>query len=108
MGRRSLICLKEIEMIKQDDIVLAVMAAGKGATHSPVQIQKLLFLVDKRLSDHINGAHFNFQPYHYGPFDTNVFTVLDKLEGRGLLCIDREPDRRWKSYRLSPTGQTKG
>lgn len=95
-------------MIKRDDIVLAAMAAGKGATHSPVQIQKLLFLLDKRLSDYVGGPHFNFQPYHYGPFDSAVFGVLDKLETRGLLCIDREPDRRWKSYRLSANGQTKG
>jgi hypothetical protein len=31
-------------MTKQEEIVLSAMAAGKDATHSPVQIQKLLLL----------------------------------------------------------------
>jgi hypothetical protein len=95
-------------MTKQDEIVLAALAAGQGETHSPVQVQKLLFLVDKRLPTHTGGPHFDFEPYHYGPFDSAVFSVLDKLEKQGLVQIDREPDRRWRSYRLTPAGQTKG
>jgi hypothetical protein len=95
-------------MTKQQAIVLGAMAAGKDATYSPVQIQKLLFLVDKRLSRHTGGPHFNFQPYHYGPFDSAVFAVLDSLETRGFVHIDRNPDQRCRSYRLTPTGQTKG
>jgi uncharacterized protein len=94
--------------MKQTDVVLAAMAAGTGAIHSPVQMQKLLFLIDKRISKSMGGAHFNFQPYHYGPYDPAIFSLLEVLEAKGLVTIHRQPDRRWKSYQLTSAGQATG
>lgn len=88
-------------------IVLASFAASKGKIHTPVQIQKLLFLIEKNVSAMVQGPHFNFKPYDYGPFDQSVYTVLEGLCQEGLVEII-ECGQTWKKYRLTPNGQKIG
>jgi uncharacterized protein YwgA len=92
--------------MERGDLVLMVLAAGEGAPHTPVQVQKLLFLVDRRLGPRISGPYFDFKPYFYGPFDREVYVELETLAGRRLLEICSEGTRR--SYRLTSDGQQKG
>ena len=89
-------------------IVLAALAPAEGATHSPVQVQKLLFLIDKNIPELVKGPLFNFEPYDYGPFDTAVYEVIDGLAAEGLVEVVEESGRSWKRYRLSETGQAAG
>lgn len=85
------------------EIVLTAMAPAGGAQHSPVQMQKLLFLIDHNAADLLGGPFFNFAPYHYGPFDKTVYEVLEELESEGY--VDTTPERTWKNYRLTVAGQ---
>ena len=91
---------------KQKEIVLAGLASGRGATYRPVQVQKLFFLIDQEISDVIGGRHFTFQPYNYGPFDKQVYSVLGKLAEDEL--VELVEDGNWTSYRLTPEGQEVG
>jgi hypothetical protein len=93
---------------KKIDMILAALAAGDGATYSPVQIQKLLFLVDKKIPWAFDGPHFNFVPYEYGPFDVCIYSNLAALSIGGFVEIVREPELRWHRYRLTPKGLIKG
>jgi uncharacterized protein YwgA len=93
--------------LTRDETVLAALAAGRGAVHTPVQVQKLLFLLERNLGDTI-GTHFSFQPYHYGPFDQNVYNTLETLAARGFVEIVQELGDRWRSYRLTREGQQAG
>jgi hypothetical protein len=86
-------------------IVLAALAPADGAKLSPVQVQKLLFLIDKRVPRLVAGPHFNFQPYNYGPFDKRVYAELERLARRGLVDVTHG---RWPSYSLTPAGQAEG
>src|SRR5258706_4256867 len=70
------------------DFVLAAMAPGRGYHYTPLQVQKLLSLLDRQIPEHVGGPHFRFEPYHYGPFDRSVYTQLDLLAARGLAAID--------------------
>jgi hypothetical protein len=88
--------------------VLAAFAPARGAPHSPVQVQKLLFLLDENIAHVVDGPHFHFEPYHYGPFDQRVYVILDRLADDGLVEIEPEPLQRWKTYRLTPEGQKAG
>ncbi|MBI5826721.1 MAG: hypothetical protein HZB22_03200 [Deltaproteobacteria bacterium] len=88
-------------------IVLAALAASKGKTHTPVQIQKLLFLIDKNVPQMVQGPHFDFTPYDYGPFDKDVYTVLEGLAKEGLVEII-ESGQIWKKYALTLKGQELG
>lgn len=90
------------------DIVLAALSSADGATFTPVQVQKLLFLIDKRLAEETDGPHFNFKPYDYGPFDAEVYRVLEVLSSDDLAEIMENPELRWKKYRLTPEGIERG
>lgn len=89
-------------------LVLAALAPAQGLMHTPVQVQKLLFLIDRNIPAHTEGPTFDFQPYDYGPFDSAVYHVLDQLSAEGLVEAVEEPSRRWKRYRLTAQGQEAG
>jgi len=93
--------------MNQSELVLAILAAGNGAIHTPVQIQKLFFLVDKKLPN-LGGPFFNFVPHDYGPFDKEVYRVIEVLSGKGDAEIIKNPGERLNEYRLTPVGQKKG
>lgn len=91
--------------VPRDDIILAALAPAGGQEHSPVQVQKLLFLLDREVP-HFVGKHFDFVPYNYGPFDPEVYRALDILGGQGLVSISRVDNRN--AYALTPAGQRRG
>jgi uncharacterized protein len=92
----------------RQSLMLAALAASDGAIHSPVQVQKLFFLLDRRIPTYTGGPHFHFIPYDYGPFDPEVYDELRKLEENGFVIIEQHPSIRWKSYRLTQQGQQVG
>jgi uncharacterized protein YwgA len=89
------------------DFVLAILASGGcGVQYSPVQVQKLFFLIDREIPDLVEGPHFNFEPYNYGPFDKAVYDELEGLEDRGY--VETTFQQTWRNYRLTADGQEKG
>jgi hypothetical protein len=87
-------------------IVLAALAAGgENATFTPVQVQKLLFLIDRRAARLVGGPYFDFKPYDFGPFDRTVYQVLEMLAMQGLVYQTRA---RYRLYSLSPEGYRRG
>lgn len=74
--------------MQRDELILAAMAPGGGYRYSPVQMQKLLFLIDRQIPERVGGPYFRFEPYHYGPFDRDVYNELDLLAERGLVAIE--------------------
>lgn len=91
--------------LTREEIVLAALSPAGGRPHTPVQVQKLLFLVDKNVAGLLGGDFFAFEPYHYGPFDQGVYATLDRLALRGLVEIVQG---RWRTYRLTEEGQAEG
>lgn len=85
-------------------LVLTAMAPADGASHSPVQIQKLLFLLDREMPEQCGGV-FNFRPYNYGPFDKSIYAALEELQRDGYIEILGDRWDPWRSYRLTPEGQ---
>jgi len=92
----------------QTDITLAALTSANGVTFTPVQIQKLLFLIDMRLAQQTGGPHFKFEPYDYGPFDAKIYRCLESLQHQGELEIIENANLRWKKYRLTPEGIARG
>jgi hypothetical protein len=95
-----------VNKVNRREIVLAALAAAKGDKYTPVQVQKLLFLIDRNLLDILGGPHFNFAPYNYGPFDISVYEIIRALQTEGYVEVDHE--KAWKSYRLTIKGQKLG
>lgn len=96
--------------MEKKDIILAVLSAAEGVcvVHTPIQIQKLLFLIDKKIPNLINGPYFTFEPYSYGPFDVEVYNLLEELAQAEDVEIISDPNLRWAKYRLTINGQKKG
>lgn len=88
------------------ELVLTALAPSGGAQLSPVQVQKLIFLIDFNVGSLLDGPHFNFRPYHYGPFDSSIYREIESLVTQGLAEI--VPGPKWKRYRLTPEGLREG
>jgi uncharacterized protein YwgA len=87
-------------------LVLASLAPARGATHSPVQVQKLLFLIDRQMPELVDGPRFQFTAYHYGPFDKAVYQEIEALVADGLAHISNEGNSR--VFSLTAEGQRVG
>ena len=94
-------------MMDRKAFVLMALASGGQKIYSPVQVQKLLFLLDDNIPDVVGGPHFDFQPYDYGPFDKDVYNFLERLEEEDLVSI-LPTERGWNNYTLTPTGLMEG
>ena len=91
----------------RNDLVLAAMAAGgENAAFPPAQAQKLFFLIDQEIAEHVGGKKFNFEPYDYGPFDSQVYRCLEGLGENGLVLISKGPPHR--RYNLTKRGYEAG
>lgn len=89
------------------ELALAALSPAKGAWHTPVQVQKLLFLIERQRPDIVTeGPHFEFLPYHYGPFDKGVYEELEALCTSGL--VQTRQSGAWKSFALTETGEKSG
>ena len=73
--------------MNQDAVVLMALAAGNDARHTPAQVQKLLFLIDKNSGEDLEGPHFHFELSESGPFDQAVNDTLEKLAQDNLVKL---------------------
>jgi DNA-binding PadR family transcriptional regulator len=96
------------ETLGREEFVLLVLGLTNGAELSPVQLQKLFFLLDKNIGSSIGGPFFNFKPYHYGPFDKSLYQVIDKLAADGLVEITDEQPSSPRSFKITSVGIKKG
>ena len=93
--------------MERADWNLLVLAAAKGQPLSPVQFQKSLFLLSRRLpSDVLGEPLYNFEPYNYGPFDAMVYTDAVRLSLVGLASVQAST-RGWTEYSATPEGIAK-
>lgn len=92
--------------MQRHEYVLAALSAAKQASLTPVQIQKMFFLMDKQVSQATGGPYFDFQPYDYGPFDRSVYDELEKLSREQLAEVIQLG--RVREYRLTDRGQELG
>jgi hypothetical protein len=90
-------------MQRKDWTLLAICAAG-GAGLTPVQLQKSLFILGEEMGKMIGTSFYDFRPYHYGPFDGDVYSDAEKLEREGLIAISKVPGRNWNQYVPTPDG----
>lgn len=89
------------------DFALVALAGAKRQALSPVQLQKLLFLLDRNIGLRVGGSGFDFKPYHYGPFDKAVYSTLTALACEGKAEIEESPSSH-RAFRLTEAGQQEG
>jgi uncharacterized protein len=95
-----------MDMDRSEILLAGLAAGGENATYTPVQVQKLFFLLDREAAATLGGPFFKFVPYDYGPFDQAVYAGLDDLARRNLASIQNTG--RYRVYCLSQTGHMEG
>ena len=94
--------------MERNDFILASMSTAGKQAFSPVQVQKLFFLLDQNAAPSVGGPYFSFMPYDYGPFDKEVYHALEALEKAGLVEIVGSSWNRTRLYRLTESGLRDG
>lgn len=95
--------------MNRKELATAILAAANGASFSPVQIQKAVFLVSRNLPSLIsNGEPFDFKPYDYGPFDRAVYQEIQSLRSEGMALVGYDAFGRYDTYSASPEGVAVG
>lgn len=90
--------------MKAQDWTLLAIAAGKGRTLTPVQLQKSLFLLSKEYPELLESGFYQFTPYNYGPFDVRIYGDAERLSGEGLVELQVVTGRRWNEYSVTSNG----
>jgi hypothetical protein len=93
-------------MTRSEILLAGLAAAGENANFTPVQVQKLFFLIDREAANLLEGPHFDFQPYDYGPFDSAVYNGIEDLARLDLARV--QSTGRYRVYALSQSGFQEG
>ena len=94
-------------MLEGKDFLLLVVAAGEGKPLTPVQLQKTLFLINEAKLNEASESLYNFEPYHYGPFDARVYEDADALHDEGLVYRLPSNEGNWTDTAISVSGMAK-
>jgi uncharacterized protein len=90
------------------ELVLALLAAADGRPYTPVQLQKAVFLVTRNMPHIVQGPGFQFAPYDYGPFDSDVYNEALALRLADQAAIAPSPVGRWNTYSATESGVKNG
>lgn len=94
-------------MLQRRDWCLLVLGAAGGAALQPVQLQKSLFLIGENVKPTASGhsrGFYAFEPYDYGPFDSDVYADAEWLAAEGLAMITQHPRGSFRQYAATPEG----
>ena len=92
--------------MERQDFLLMAVAAAEGKPLTPVQLQKSLFMISKNLKG-IPDPFYTFEPYHYGPFDIEIYSDANSLEDEGWVVSIQSNRGRWKETAITPNGLKK-
>lgn len=68
----------------KDWLLSAIASADRGGL-SPIQIQKIMFLMRMEARKHVSSNFYKFEPYNYGPFNSTIYRDVEDLVARGLV-----------------------
>ena len=93
-----------MKALDRQDWTLLVLAAARGGSLQPVELQKALFLVSRNVPANERRDFYKFRPYDYGPFCGAIYSDADTLQLLGLVEIDHPARARYRQYRATPVG----
>ncbi|MEO0049613.1 MAG: hypothetical protein ABIK42_00515 [candidate division WOR-3 bacterium] len=91
-------------MLTRRDWTLMVISLAECQGLSPVQLQKILFLLGKKLGDKLGNDYYQFIPYHYGPFCADIYNDIADLSNEGYVAVTRTPPFERATYFITPKG----
>lgn len=93
--------------MNKEDLLLMVIAAAQDKGLTPIQLQKALFLVGQEMPAHWKDFpedFYSFEPYHYGPFDPEIYDDALYLTEEGLVHSLPSKKGRWNESVITIVG----
>jgi len=90
--------------MNRKDFLLLAVAAAEGNPLTPVQIQKIIFLIGKADLKESPTPYYEFEPYDYGPFDVSIYRDAEELESEGLVYRPSSSKGYWTDTIISTKG----
>jgi uncharacterized protein YwgA len=83
------------ELTPRQRTLLTFLQAGDGGKLDPIRIQKGLFILAMETPEEWlpSEARYHFEPYNYGPYSSEIYYDLDRLEGYGYVEKIEMPGR---------------
>lgn len=97
-----------MEELTNREWTLLAIALAEGKPLSPVQLQKSVFLFGKQMPEVVSEDFYDFAPYNYGPFCSDVYADVEVLAQEGLATIITPVNRKYSEYCATPEGISKG
>jgi uncharacterized protein len=106
LGRQRSMAEEQIALRRR--MLMAAMACAGQKSFSPVQLQKMMFILDREIPDETGGPLYDFKPYDYGPFDRSIYSDLDALCVQGCVIREGEAFAPYRTYCLTDDGVAAG
>lgn len=90
--------------MKKINLLLKIIAAANGKRLTPVQLQKVAFLLGEERRDEMPEDYYSFRKYDYGPFSAAVYSDAEQLERDGLIEISINSRGGWREYSATVDG----
>jgi DNA-binding PadR family transcriptional regulator len=91
-------------LTRQDWLLLFIGLPGGSHPTDQLRVMKGMFLFSQEGPRQVRDL-YDFQPYSYGPFDTQIYRDLDQLEIEGLIRADIALGTNRRIYRLTKKGE---
>jgi hypothetical protein len=106
--RRSVRAIRPLwraHAVQRSDWALLAIAAAEGRPLTPVQLQKVLFILGREKHRRVGPGYYAFHPYNYGPFSSEIYADAEALDGMGLVDVEHgDPARSWSTYTATADG----
>ena len=89
----------------RNDLLLLTVAGSEEGGLTPVQLQKALFLIGQSKLQGLPADYYEFIPYNYGPFDSDIYVDADRLSAEGHLAQIPVHGRAWSIYQTTSAGR---
>ena len=96
-------CWRRPDTMTRRDWLLLLLGAPESVPLDPVRVQKSMFLFVHEDQLPV-GERYEFTPYDYGPFSSEIYADLDSLVAAGLAERLDTPGYTWKQFRASADG----
>jgi uncharacterized protein YwgA len=91
-------------MSDKNSVLLIALAAAPDHSLTPVQVQKIAFLVGKEAKKLAPKPFYKFVPYDYGPFSPAIYDDLGEYTQEGFVAVEHQPGSKVRRYRLTQEG----
>lgn len=91
-------------MADRHDWLLQALARQRDGRLTPVQVQKIMFLMKMEAGRKVGRKFYDFEPYNYGPFCADIYRDLEMLRDKEWLVIEKQ-GRSWNAYTITDQGR---